>query len=257
MNSNSYISTSNKHGCRSKSSLIDFLGSFESILTTTNPIPQKKQRSAASKLDWTKLSTSLGLKGQTATALASFKKRNDDARRKVQLLSESPQTVDFAHYRSILKNQAVVDDLEKQVQAFKPVTYDVSRQIKAIEAFETQAVENARETKGLVDRELGDLEKTLRNIEEARPFEDLTVVCAFFFSFSYVGLLGCVLGEIEEEDDGRENMCADLNAVIQDEVVAARPDIDERTAQLVSKGRWAVPGYKVCLIPELRPAVSS
>lgn len=31
---------------------------------------------------------------------------------------------------------------------------------------------------------------------------------------------------------------------IQDEVAAARPDIDERTAQLVSKGRWAVPGYK-------------
>ena len=31
----------------------------------------------------------------------------------------------------------------------------------------------------------------------------------------------------------------------QDDIVAARPDIDERTAQLVSKGRWAVPGYKV------------
>lgn len=27
--------------------------------------------------------------------------------------------------------------------------------------------------------------------------------------------------------------------------MAARPDIDERTAQLVSKGRWQVPGYKV------------
>ena len=40
-----------------------------------------------------------------------------------------------------------------------------------------QAVKNAQETKGLVDKELGDLEKTLKNIEEARPFEDLTVVC--------------------------------------------------------------------------------
>ena len=28
----------------------------------------------------------------------------------------------------------------------------------------------------MVDRELVELEKTLRNIEEARPFEDLTVV---------------------------------------------------------------------------------
>lgn len=32
---------------------------------------------------------------------------------------------------------------------------------------------------------------------------------------------------------------------LQDEVAAARPDIDEKTAQLVSKGRWGVPGYKV------------
>jgi len=32
--------------------------------------------------------------------------------------------------------------------------------------------------------------------------------------------------------------------VFQDEVVAARPDIDQRVEQLVSKGRWQVPGYK-------------
>jgi hypothetical protein len=52
----------------------------------------------------------------------------------------------------------------------------VSRQIKAIEAFEAQAIQSAEETKSVVDKELGDLEKTLKNIEEARPFADLTVV---------------------------------------------------------------------------------
>ncbi|MCJ1228922.1 ATP synthase d subunit [Toensbergia leucococca] len=161
-------------------------------------------RSAALKIDWAKIGTSLGLKGQTATALAAFKKRNDDIRRKVQLLSDSPQTVDFASYRSQLKNTAVVDEIENHFKQFKPKTYDVGRQIKAIEAFEAQAIKSAQETKGAVDAELKDLEKTLTNIEEARPFEDLTV----------------------------------------DEVVAARPDIDERTSQLVSKGRWQVPGYK-------------
>lgn len=31
-------------------------------------------------------------------------------------------------------------------------------------------------------------------------------------------------------------------------MVAARPDIDERVSQLVSKGRWQVPGYKVSLL---------
>ncbi|KAK3653842.1 ATP synthase d subunit [Elasticomyces elasticus] len=161
-------------------------------------------RSAALKIDWANLGTKLGLKGSTAQALASFKKRNDDARRKVMLLSEQPQKIDFAHYRSVLKNSAVIDDIEKQFSAFQPKKYDVQRQLKAIDAFEAQAVKSAEATKGKVDAELQDLEKTLKNIETARPFEDLTV----------------------------------------DEVVAARPDIDERVTQLVSKGRWQVPGYK-------------
>ena len=38
---------------------------------------------------------------------------------------------------------------------------------------------------------------------------------------------------------------ADMVRVQQDDVAAAKPEIDERTAQLVSKGRWSVPGYKV------------
>ncbi|KAH7075879.1 hypothetical protein BKA63DRAFT_413382 [Paraphoma chrysanthemicola] len=171
------------------------------------------QRSAALKLDWTKLGQQLGLKGQTAAALQSFKKRNDDARRKVTVLSEQAQTVDFQHYRSILKNQAIVDDIEKQFSAFKPATYDVGRQVKAIEAFEAQALKSAEETKTVVDKELADLEKTLKNIEEARPFADLTV----------------------------------------DEVAAAQPDIDKRTEQLVSKGRWAVPGYQAKVRQSVRP----
>lgn len=141
----------------------------------TNWLPQ--QRSAALKVDWSKIGSSLGLKGQTAAALQAFKKRNDDARRKVQVLSDQPQTVDFSHYRGVLKNQSVVEEIENHFKQWKPTTYDVGRQIKAIEAFEKQAVKSAEETKGKVDMELRDLEKTLRNIEEARPFEDLTVVC--------------------------------------------------------------------------------
>ncbi|KAI5369346.1 Putative nascent polypeptide-associated complex NAC domain, NAC A/B domain superfamily [Septoria linicola] len=161
-------------------------------------------RSAALKIDWANLGTKLGLKGSTANALQSFKARNDAARRKVQQLNEQAQTVDFQHYLSVLKNQDVIADIEKQFTSFSPKKYDVQRQIKAIEAFEAQAVKSAEETKGKVDAELQDLEKTLKNIESARPFEDLTV----------------------------------------DEVVAARPDIDERVSQLVSKGRWQVPGYQ-------------
>lgn len=123
------------------------------------------------------MTTSLGLRGQTVTSLQAFKSRNDNAKRKVQQLSELPTTVDFAQYRSTLKNQAVIDEIEKRFKAFKPATYDISRQLKAIDTFEAEAVKNAQATKEKVDLELQDLTKTLQNIEQARPFEDLTVVC--------------------------------------------------------------------------------
>lgn len=95
----------------------------------------------------------------------------------MQQLSEKPTTVDFSAYRSTLKNQAIIDEIEKRFTAFKPTTYDVNRQVKAIDAFEVEAVKNAEATKQAVDLELKDLAATLKNIEEARPFEDLTVVC--------------------------------------------------------------------------------
>ncbi|KAF7113975.1 hypothetical protein CNMCM5793_006158 [Aspergillus hiratsukae] len=161
-------------------------------------------RSAALKIDWVKVTSSLGLRGQTAASLQAFKKRNDDARRKVQVLSEQPQTVNFDHYRSILKNQAIVDEIEGYFKNYKPATYDVGRQLKAIDAFEAQAVQSAEETKGKVESEIRNLEKTLENIETARPFDELTV----------------------------------------DEVAAAQPEIDEKTAALVSRGRWMPAGYK-------------
>lgn len=122
------------------------------------------------------MTTSLGLRGQTVASLQAFKSRNDNAKRKVQQLSELPTTVDFAAYRSVLKNQAVIDEIEKRFTAFKPASYDVSRQLKAIDAFEAEAVKNAQATKEKVDLELRDLEKTLKNIQDARSFDELTVV---------------------------------------------------------------------------------
>ena len=75
----------------------------------------------------------------------------------------------------------MVEEIEAQVKAFKPKTYDVGRQIKAIETFEVQAVKSAEETKGMVDKELKDLHQALENIESARPFEELTVVSFLIF----------------------------------------------------------------------------
>lgn len=77
---------------------------------------------------------------ETIASLQAFRKRNADAQRIHGQLSAQPTTVDLAHYRSVLRNQAVVDEAEKILRDFKPVTYDVSTQIKAIETFEAKAV---------------------------------------------------------------------------------------------------------------------
>ena len=94
----------------------------------------------------------------------------------------------------MLKNQAVVDEIEGFLKSYKPQTYDVSKQVKGIEAYESAAVKSAEETQGIVEKELRSLEKTLANIEEARPFDQLTLVRISFKML--VGL--CVI-----EDDPR------------------------------------------------------
>ncbi|ODV91908.1 hypothetical protein CANCADRAFT_22959, partial [Tortispora caseinolytica NRRL Y-17796] len=159
---------------------------------------------AAVKVDWAKLTTTLGLKGNTLQSLTSFRKRHEDALRQVTELKAQPAEVDFAYYRSVLKNQKVIDELEKYAKSFKPVTYDVSKILKTIDAFEAKAVDNAKTTEEKVASELKQLQAALDDIETARPIDQLTV----------------------------------------DDVVKARPDIDEKVDEMVIKGKWNIPGYK-------------
>ena len=72
--------------------------------------------------------------------MQAFRKRNSDAQRIAGQLNAQPTTVDVAHYRSVLKNKAIVDEAEKILRDFKPVTYDVTEHVKVIETFETKAV---------------------------------------------------------------------------------------------------------------------
>ncbi|CAK7896556.1 ATP synthase subunit d, mitochondrial [[Candida] anglica] len=161
-------------------------------------------KSTATKLDWAKVISTLGLTGATASSLTSFKKRNDEAKKEYISLSEQSTTVDFAHYRSVLKNTKVIDEVEKAVAAFKPTTYDVSKTIKTIDLFEQKALENAKLTEKSVVEEIKQLQDTLKDIESARPFDQLTV----------------------------------------DDVSAARPDLNEKVTYMVKNGKWNVPGYK-------------
>lgn len=77
---------------------------------------------------------------ETIASLQAFRKRHSEAQRLHAQYSGQPTTVDLARYRSILKNTAIVDEAEKLLKDFKPVTYDVSAHVKAIETFEAKAV---------------------------------------------------------------------------------------------------------------------
>ncbi|KAI0922025.1 hypothetical protein AcW2_006836 [Taiwanofungus camphoratus] len=161
-------------------------------------------KAAVAAVDFARIYSSLGLSKETVAALQAFRKRHSDAQRVNAQYASQPTTVDLEHYRSVLKNKAVVDEAEKILRDFKPVTYDVSAHIKAIETFEAKAVAKAKETTQKIDIELKDLQATLANIEEARPFEDLSA----------------------------------------EEVGQAHPRILEAVETMMKKGKWTVPGYK-------------
>ena len=65
------------------------------------------------------------------------------------------------------------------MKGFKVKSVDVGRQLKAIEAFEAQAVKQAEETKRTVESEVQQLERTLGDIEGARGWGEVTVVSIF------------------------------------------------------------------------------
>lgn len=71
-------------------------------------------------------------------------------------------------------------------------------------SFGATQVEQATATASKIESELKDLKATLKNIEDARPFDQLTVA----------------------------------------EVIAARPEIGKTVEEMVKKGKWSVPGYE-------------
>ncbi|CAL9730230.1 ATP synthase subunit d, mitochondrial [Monosporozyma unispora] len=160
-------------------------------------------KSAANKLDWAKVISSLKITGTTAQQLSGFKKRNDEARRKLLELEQQPLTVDFEQYRSVLKNKEIVGKIETLFKEYKPVKIDTQSQLKTIESFEQHAIANAKETEVMIAKELSTLKETLNQIEKARPFDQLTV----------------------------------------EELVKAKPEIDAKVVEMVKKGKWEVPGY--------------
>ncbi|CAO3595930.1 unnamed protein product [Absidia cylindrospora] len=157
---------------------------------------------SAAKVDWTKLNVSLPQ--ETVASLQGFRKRHDEVKRVLAELQAQPTAVDFAHYRSTLKNQKIVDQAEKSLKDFKPVTYNLNAQLKAIDQFEAKAVQKAQSTVQKIDAELKDLQATLQNIQNSRPIEQLTV----------------------------------------DDIIVAKPELTTNVEKMLEKGKFNVPGYK-------------
>ena len=88
-----------------------------------------------------------------------------------------------------------------------------------------------------IDVELKDLQATLANIEEARPFEDLTVrLIVMWLMFS-------LLCRVSNEQT--------------DDVIDAHPHIAKVLEHRLKKGMWTVPGAYPYLLPELLQLLKS
>ncbi|WWC89774.1 uncharacterized protein L201_004700 [Kwoniella dendrophila CBS 6074] len=161
-------------------------------------------RSAATNVDWTKIYTGLGLDKTTLSNLQAFRARHSTAVSKNSALKATVPQIDLSHYKNVLKDQQAVSLAEKVLKDFKAVDYDVSKWNDVVGAFEGKAVSAAKETVSKIQTEQSSLQATLSNIQDARPFEDLTV----------------------------------------DEVAKARPEISQAVETMIKKGKWSVPGYR-------------
>lgn len=130
----------------------------------------------AASVNFSKILSS-GVGKETGAQLVAFRKRVEDARRAHSQLSNLPDTVNLDEYRGVIKvrassgeeeeeeeegalsdcplrmqchpapleqtnrqNKTVLEQAERILKEFKPVTYDASQQIKTIESFEATAV---------------------------------------------------------------------------------------------------------------------
>lgn len=114
-----------------------------------------------------------------------------------------------------------MDEAERSLKAYSPITYDVQPHLKAIEAFEIKAVAKAEETVKKIDEELAELQATLKNIEDARPFDQITV------------------GSCVATVPGQSHMCSFSQV---DEIGDAHPHLVQTVETMVKKGKWTVPG---------------
>ncbi|KAI9499749.1 ATP synthase d subunit [Coemansia spiralis] len=160
-------------------------------------------RKFLTSVNWPVINSVLAKHTEITKSLGSFRKGYEEAERQLTQLQEANRPIDFEHYRRILKNTEIVDKLEKIAKAQKIVKVDLADQLKTISAFEAKAVASAEQYVKETEANLSDLSETVKNIEQARPITQLTV----------------------------------------DDVVKAKPEVVQRTEEMVKQGKFTVDGY--------------
>ncbi|KAJ1330694.1 hypothetical protein BSLG_009146 [Batrachochytrium salamandrivorans] len=156
---------------------------------------------AAARIDWSALSTKL--KPETMASVNSFRRRHSDLLKTVTDLREHQVTIDFTRYKSVLKNQKVVEEAERAIKGFRPATVDLSEQLRMVADQEAKAIAAAKKTTSKIEAEMVELKALLTNIETARPLEQMTM----------------------------------------DDVTNAYPEVEKTVEKMVRRGQWRVPGY--------------
>ncbi|KAJ1889753.1 ATP synthase d subunit [Coemansia sp. RSA 376] len=160
-------------------------------------------RKFLTSINWPVVSSVLSKHTEITGSLAAFRKGYEEAERQLTQLKEADRAIDFDHYRRILKNNDIVDKLEKVARAQKIVKVDLADQLKTISVFEAKAIASAELYVKETAANLADLNETVANIETARPVTQLTV----------------------------------------EDVVKAKPDVVQYTEEMVKQGKFTVDGY--------------
>ncbi|PVU87799.1 hypothetical protein BB561_006168 [Smittium simulii] len=161
-------------------------------------------RNLVESINWATLTSALSKKAQVVKSLSSFNKKYQELDRELASLREQKTDLAFEHYRDLLKNTKIVDEMQAKYSGYKLEKLDTQKYIATLADFEKTAVASATEYSSELQTKLTDLVQTVQNIDNTRSVTQLTV----------------------------------------EDVVNATPEILEEAQAMVNNGEFYVKGYE-------------
>jgi F-type H+-transporting ATPase subunit d len=138
------------------------------------------------------------LRQETLKKIAQFRQRKT-----VLLKAKQDLLASLALPEYSLQNTKVLENAKASLQQFTPAKLDIQKELKELKKQKETAVQNANQTQLLIKQELQELEQLLKDIQTARPIDQLTV----------------------------------------DDIARAYPPLDSIVEKMAKRGQWKVPGY--------------